>query len=129
METKKTVLAGITNTIFQKAIVLIVLFSLSFFSFGQQFKKTKLFSFQNDCVDELTSFQCEQNDKEELVVVCDRMGEESFSKVIIIKNARKRIYVLDISGKLKPGVYKLVATSMKMKMKEISYKQVVVRTF
>ncbi len=129
MKTKKTVSAFITNTIFKKAIVLMVLFSLSFFSFGQQFKKTKLFSFENNCVDELTSFQREQNNQEELVVVSDRMGEESYSKVIIVKNARKRIYVLDISGKLKPGVYKLVATSMKMKMKEISYKQVVVRSF
>ena len=129
MKTKKTVFVFITTTIFKKAIVLMVLFSLSFFSFGQQFKKTKLFSFKNERVNELTSFQSEQNDQEELIVVCDRVGEESFSKVIIIKNAGKRIYVLDHSGKLKPGVYNLVATSMKMKMKEISRKQVVVRTF
>jgi hypothetical protein len=60
METTKTISGLITNTISMRAIVLMVLFSLSFISYGQQLKMGEQFSFENRVTAEyeLTSFKC-----------------------------------------------------------------------
>ncbi len=63
--------------------------------------------------------------KHELVIVYDIMGKESYSKVIIMENAGESVYVLDPSGKLEPGAYMIIATSMK----KICCKKLIVKEY
>jgi hypothetical protein len=64
-------------------------------------------------------------DQEVLVVVYDILGNESYSKVILIENVGESVYVLDPSKKLEPGAYSIVATSMK----KICCKKLIVKEY
>lgn len=60
MKTEKEVLGSISKIIFQRGIIVIVLISLSFLSFGQIEKESKTYTFENDRTGEyeITSFKC-----------------------------------------------------------------------
>ncbi len=60
METTKTISGLIINKISLRAIILMILFSLSFITYGQQVKIDEQFSFKNKIASEyeLTSFKC-----------------------------------------------------------------------
>ncbi|MGQ0827453.1 MAG: T9SS type A sorting domain-containing protein [Bacteroidota bacterium] len=49
--------------------------------------------------------------EEILVVVCDMVGKESFSKIMVIQTEGKNVYAIDESKKLSPGIYIIIATS------------------
>ncbi|MCW3084548.1 MAG: hypothetical protein JWP12_1914 [Bacteroidetes bacterium] len=49
--------------------------------------------------------------EEILVVVYDATGRESYSKVIITDDNSDNVFAMDPSGKLKPGIYFITATS------------------
>jgi hypothetical protein len=48
-----------------------------------------------------------------LVVVYDELGRESYSKVIFTGDSSESIFAIDPSGKLKPGIYMIAASSEK----------------
>lgn len=51
--------------------------------------------------------------QEVLVVVYDELGRESYSKIIFTGENAENTFAIDPSGKLKPGIYMITATSEK----------------